>query len=376
MEAQRTSEPRILILTVAHGAAHRKASQALGKALLEINPGLIVQVEDTLEHCTPWFRAYYDSYLIPLKFWPALWGWIESIQHQSQSTGPGWFYRRGAQPLFRFIRSFGADVVVATEVGMCELAVIMKRETRMGFYLVALELMDFNRAWIQPEVDLYLTTHADLAAELESAGAPSEKVVNCGQPIDLAFAAMPDREKTRASLAVEPSVPLLLILFGGTGFGRPLEILRELRKVRQPLQVVFITGKNPRLEKRVRDACGNLPRHRVLGWVDNMQEWMVAADLLVSKPGGNTVAEAFSCGLPMLAFDPLPGNERRTCGWIEKWNAGRWVRRSEDLAPTIERLLTHREELEGLKERARALSRPYAACDAAAAILRRLEDSG
>jgi processive 1,2-diacylglycerol beta-glucosyltransferase len=376
MEAQRTSKPRILILTVAHGAAHRKASQALGNALLKINPSLIVQVEDALEHCTPWFRAYYDSYLIPLKFWPALWGWIESVQQQSQSTGPGWFYRWGAQPLFRFIRSFGADVVVATEVGMCELAVIMKRETRMGFYLVALELMDFNRAWIQPEVDLYLTTHADLAAELESAGAPSEKVVTCGQPIDLAFAAMPERDKTRARLAVEPSVPLLLILFGGTGFGRPLEILRELRKVRQPLQVVFITGRNPRLEKRVRDACGNLPRHRVLGWVDNMQEWMVAADLLVSKPGGNTVAEAFSCGLPILAFDPLPGNERRTCGWIEKWSAGRWVRHSEDLAPTIERLLSHREELEGLRERARALSRPYAACDAAAAILRRLEVSG
>lgn len=371
MEAQITSEPRILILTVAHGAAHRRASQALRKALLEINPGLIVQVEDALEHCTPWFRAYYDSYEIPLKYWPSLWGWIESIQHQSESTGPGWFYRRGAQPLFRFIRSFRPDVVVATEVGMCELAAIMKRETGGGFYLVGLELMDFNRAWIQPEVDLYLTTHPDLAAELESAGAPSEKMVTCGQPIDPVFALVPERETTRARLAVEPTVPLLLTLFGGTGFGRPLEIVRQLRKVRQPLQVVFITGKNPRLEKRLRDACRNLPHHRVLGWVDNMQEWMVAADLLVSKPGGNTLAEAFSCGLPMLAFDPLPGNERRTCRWIEKWGAGLWVKRAEDLAPTIERLLAHRDELDDLRGRARALSRPSAACDAAGAILQR-----
>src|SRR5262249_8179957 len=115
METQRTSEPRVLILTVAHGAAHRRASQALGKALLAINPNLPVQVEDALEHCTRWFRAYYDSYEIPLKYWPALWGWIERIQHQAESTGPGWFYRRGAQPLFRFIRSFGPNVVVATE---------------------------------------------------------------------------------------------------------------------------------------------------------------------------------------------------------------------------------------------------------------------
>jgi len=368
----RTSEPRILILTVAHGAAHLRASQALRKALRDINPALRVQVEDALEHCTPWFRAYYDSYEIPLKYWPRLWGWIESMQHQSESTGPGWLYRRGAQPLFRFIRSFRPDVVVATEVGVCELAAIMKRETEVRFYLVGLELMDFNRAWIQPEVDLYLTTHPDLAAELESAGAPSQKMLVCGQPIDPAFATAPERETARARLGVEPDVPLLLILFGGTGFGKPLEILRHVHKVRQALQVVFITGKNPRLEKRLRDACRNLLRHRVLGWVDNMQEWMVAADLLVSKPGGNTLAEAFACALPMLAFDPLPGNERRTCRWIEKWGAGCWVKRAEDLAPTIERLLTCHEELDGLRERARTLARPYAACEAAATILQRL----
>jgi processive 1,2-diacylglycerol beta-glucosyltransferase len=368
--AQKTGEPRILILTVSHGAAHKRASQALCKALLELNPGLIVQIEDALHHCSRWFRAYYDSYEIPLKYWPTLWGWIESIQHQSASTGPQWLYRWGAQPLFRFIQSLCPDVVVATEVGVCELAALMKRETKARFCLAGLELMDFNRGWIQPEVDLYLTTHSDLAEELASAGAPCEKITTCGQPIDPAFASLPDRQTSRARLAVEPNVPLLLVLFGGTGFGRPLEILREVRKIRQPLQVVFITGKNPRLENRLRDLCRNLPRHRALGWVDNVEEWMVAADLLISKPGGNTLAEASACGLPMLAFDPLPGNERRTCGWIEKWEAGRWVKQTEDLAPTIERLLTHGEELNHLRERAHALARPHAAHDAAETILR------
>ena len=369
MEAQRSGELRILILTVSHGAAHKRASQALHQALLELNPDLITQVEDALDHCTRWFRAYYDSYEIPLKYWPALWGWVESIQHQSSSTGPGWFYRAGARPLFRFIQSFSPDVVVATEVGVCELAVLMKRETKARFCLVGMELMDFNRAWIQPEVDLYLTTHVDLAAELASAGAPHERIVTCGQPIEPVFASVPDREKTRARLAVEPSVPLLLVLFGGTGYGRPLEILREVQQIRQPLQVVFITGHNPGLEKRLRDSCWNLPRYRVLGWVDNMHEWMASADLLVSKPGGNTLAEASACGLPMLAFDPLPGNEQRTCRWIEKWEAGHWVKRPEDLAPTIERLLTDREELDHLRQRARALARPRAARDAAQTIL-------
>ena len=91
---------------------------------------------------------------------------------------------------------------------------------------------------------------------------------------------------------------------------------------------------------------------------------------MVSKPGGATLAEGFACGLPMLAFDPLPGNEQRTCGWIEKWEVGLWIRKAEDLAPTIERLITNRQELSNLRGCAQALARPQAAYDAAGTILR------
>jgi len=103
--------------------------------------------------------------------------------------------------------------------------------------------------------------------------------------------------------------------------------------------------------------------------VDNMHEWMVAADLMVSKPGGATLNEGFACGLPMLAIDPLPGNEQRTCQWIEKWGSGLWIKRPAELAPTIARLLAAPEELEGLRARARVLARPRAAYAAAEAIL-------
>jgi processive 1,2-diacylglycerol beta-glucosyltransferase len=91
---------------------------------------------------------------------------------------------------------------------------------------------------------------------------------------------------------------------------------------------------------------------------------------MVSKPGGATLAEGFACGLPMLAVDPLPGNERRTCQWIEKWGGGKWLKEPAELAPTIERLLADHQQLESLRARARALARPRAAFDAAEAILK------
>ena len=114
--------PRVLILTIPHGAAHQRVAAALKKALLKLRPGLTVEIVDALARCAWWFRLYYDSYEIPLKYWPELWGWIESKQHSHTSTGPGWLYRRGGEPLFEFIEQFSPDIVLATEVGTCELA--------------------------------------------------------------------------------------------------------------------------------------------------------------------------------------------------------------------------------------------------------------
>ena len=103
-----------------------------------------------------------------------------------------------------------------------------------------------------------------------------------------------------------------MLLFGSQGFGNPELILSEILKVQYPLEVVMVTGRSRRLEKRLRNQFGSLPQVRILGWVDNIEEWMVASDLMISKPGGGTLNEGFACSLPMLAFNPLPGNEERT----------------------------------------------------------------
>lgn len=361
---------KILILAVPHGAAHRRAAEAIEQALTERDPSQTVQVTDALAHCAAWFRAYYNSYQIPLRYWPSLWRRIESAQHRGRSTGPSALYRRGTKLLSRFIKNFDPEIVVVTEVGLCEVVSLYKREQRARFRLVAVELMDFYPAWVQPEVDLFLTTHPDLSEELVTAGASPEKIVCCGQPIAPVFLSLPTREQARARLGIAADALLLLVLFGGGGHGHPNSLVPQLRRISLPLETVFIAGENLRLEGQLRHLCANMSDSRVLGWVDNLHEWMMAADLVLSKPGGNTLAESFACGTPFLAFDPLPGNEERTCHWIEKWKAGVWIRQAEDLAPSIEALLSDRNALASLHRAAQTLARPHAAYDAAEAILK------
>jgi processive 1,2-diacylglycerol beta-glucosyltransferase len=359
----------ILILTVSHGASHTRTAKALQAAFAAIAPAARTEVLDALSLCARWFRAYYDSYLILLRRWPRLWGWIEGIQHKSEATGPPWLYRRGAQPLFRLLRKERPDIVVATEVGMCELAVLMKRHYKMEFLLAASCGLDVDRAWAQPEVDLFIVPPGDAADQLSEAGAPASKIHATGVPVDPAFATLPSRQAARHKLGLRHDLPVLLVLFGGGGFGDPTKILPQLRRIQLPVQVVFITGRNELLGKELGRYCQDQPYSRVQGWVSNIHEWMAAAGLLLSKPGASTVNEAITAGLPLVAFEPLPGNERRLCDGIEKWQVGCWALRTEDISAIVNYLLSSPEGRLRLRKNAQAMAQPHAARHAAEAVL-------
>jgi processive 1,2-diacylglycerol beta-glucosyltransferase len=364
---------RVLILTVSHGAAHRRVAAAIAQALAVLDPTIRVSVEDMLARAPAWFRAYYNSYEIPLRYWPALWGWIESRQHRGSATSPGWIYRRGGRPLFRFIEGFDPDVLVATETGALEVGALAKRRGGGRWRLVGVDGLDVDRAWAQAEVDLYAVTPDPVARDLAAWGVPEGKILPCGMPLDPGFLSRPDRDTARRSLGVAREAVLLLVLFGGSGFGRPRAILEELARVRRPFQAVLITGRNPRLEREAERAAANRDC-RVFGWVENMPEWLAAADLVLNKPSGLALLEAMACGAPFLALDPLPGNERRHCELIERWGVGRWIRNHSELAPVVEHLLSEPGELQRMRKQGLARSQPRAAYDAAEAILELARD--
>ncbi len=362
--------PRILILTLHHGSTHVRISRALEKALLHLRPNLKVEVVDALAHCAPWFRAYYNSYELPLKYWPGLWDYIESHQFSGETSGPWWLYRWGARPLFRYIEAFKPDVVAATEVGLGEIAVIHKRQTKARYSLVGMETFAYERPWAQPEIDLFISYPGEVAAQIRSLGVRPEKILECGVPVDPAFGMCSNRSALRARLGLHDDLPTLLVNFGGSGKVKPREVVSELQKVQQPIQVVFISRRDESLRKELLRLSEDMAHAHVLSWVDNMHEWMAAADLLVSRAGGGIVAESLNCGLPILVFDAPPGNERRFCQLIEEsWHTGYWVKQPGELAARIEHLLRRTDDLERLRSNARQHAYPDAARTAAEAIL-------
>jgi processive 1,2-diacylglycerol beta-glucosyltransferase len=81
-----------------------------------------------------------------------------------------------------------------------------------------------------------------------------------------------------------------------------------------------------------------------------------AADVVVGKPGGLTVAEVLACGRPLLATRSLHGQEGFNVRFLERHGVGKLLS-DDELIESIDTLLRHADELAALKERAWRLGR-------------------
>ncbi len=111
-------------------------------------------------------------------------------------------------------------------------------------------------------------------------------------------------------------------------------VVDRLAASRTPAQTVVIAGHN----RSLRQAQLPVPL-LALGYVENMAEWMAASDLLITKAGPGTLAEAACLGLPTLIMDFVPGQEEGNISWVESRGAGIYVREPAQAALLAEELL-------------------------------------
>ena len=72
-----------------------------------------------------------------------------------------------------------------------------------------------------------------------------------------------------------------------------------------------------------------------MAFVQNMDEWMSAASVLVTKAGPGTIAEAAAMGLPVLLTSFLPGQEAGNVDVVLDGGFGDYVPRAKEIAETV-----------------------------------------
>src|SRR5207248_6541804 len=114
----------------------------------------------------------------------------------------------------------------------------------------------------------------------------------------------------------------------------------------KPIELVVVAGKNAAVKKKL-EAIKPPKQHRVkvLGFTDQMDELMAAADVVVSKPGGLTTSETLARGAAMVVVNPIPGQESRNSDYLLEYGAAIKINNVATMSFKLEELLRDRARL-------------------------------
>lgn len=298
------------------GSGHVKAANSLEK-VFQAHPDVDeVQCDDALEHTNLMHKQFYSNLYAKLcEVAPSFLGWwYENSDDPWRSDS----VRLALDlphtlPLIRFVQEFKPHAIVCTHfmpAGVISFLLSSRRlDTRLSIVVTDFH---FHAEWITRSFNRYFVAQEEDKVHMQGLGLPSERISVTGIPIDPVFAEPLAKDQAREELRLDPARPLVIVSAGTLGVSPAASVVKRLAEMPEDFQTVVICGRNEELFDQVRTIAQQAKRSMtVLGYTKQMRKLMAAADLMLTKPGGLTTAEALACGLPIMILDPVGGQEER-----------------------------------------------------------------
>jgi 1,2-diacylglycerol 3-beta-galactosyltransferase len=249
----------------------------------------------------------------------------------------------------QLIRQFHPNAILSTNLMYSGPtgAVLDFMKDRPPFYTTVTDFTDVHAMWFNDNPDRFFVATDAARTKAIDCGIDPQKITISGIPVNPDFARNPrTKPELREKLGLDSQLPTLLFV-GSPRVRGIFEHLEALEAVPLPFQVALIAGGDNQLFEQVTQRQWAYPL-RVLNKVTNMPDWMLAADLLVTKAGGLITSEGLAAGLPILVIDFLPGQEEGNVQFILDHQAGAVVKSPADLPAILDNLL--KDDQSALKE--------------------------
>jgi processive 1,2-diacylglycerol beta-glucosyltransferase len=363
---------RVLILTASYGSGHNEAARSLAAEFERARATALI-VDHFRELVHPRFENVTRAlYYRMLRHARPVWGLAYELADRMASDSPlsCGMTRLGTARLAGLLDTLAPDAVVsvhATPAVVLSSLVVAGRRVPPHVTVVT----DFvaHTQWIAPHIDRFCVAADEVRHEFIARGIPPERIVVTGVPVRVEFEDSIGRSEARVTLGLSPLGPVVLAMAGSDGaLGRLPDVARVLADAEGRLEAIVVAGRNRALAERLRRIAGGR-KIRVLDYASDVPTLMAASDMLITKAGGMTIAEALASELPLVLYGSLPGQERRNERFASRAGIALIARSRSELGHLIDRLLFDRDLDQHLRRRIRELRQPRAAMRIVSAVL-------
>ncbi len=359
MDKALPKKPHVLFLFSDTGGGHRSAAEAIIEALeIEFGDRMTTEMVDFFKAYAPLpFNRMPDWYPYMVKR-PELWGLsflVSDGRARARAiTATMWPYvSRSARAL---VKKHPSDLVVTVHPLATSMILKALGRNRPPFITVVTDMVSTHALWYDRRADLILVPTEMARQRALQYNMPADKVRVAGQPIAERYR-LPggDKASIREKLGWPQDKLVVLAVGGGEGMGPLAETARSIAASGLDVALAVVTGRNAKLKAELDAEPWRIPAY-IYGFTREMPDFMRAADVLVTKAGPGTIAEALNAHLPIILYARLPGQEDGNVSYVTTVGAGVW-------APTPKKVVeTLRTWVENPAERERVI----AACRSAA----------
>jgi 1,2-diacylglycerol 3-beta-galactosyltransferase len=356
---------RVLFLISDTGGGHRAGAQAVGAALDEIDGETRFEwrIDDIATHCTFPLSALGPAYSSALKYAPPIYG---ALFHATNGRRRYRTLVRFCEPLYRerlrdVFLQYQPDVIVSVHPLLNHAALRARADAGMQSVPIVTVITDLGRVhegWLLPEADLTVVPAREVYQRAIERGVPPERLRLLGHPIHPRFE---DVSGTKAEIRKKLSLPetgtIALLMAGGEGGGKLLPTTMGLAKSGLDFHLVVVTGRNAALKQKLEELAPSLAvSMTVLGFRNDVPELMRAADLLVTKAGPGTIAEASVAEVPVVVYDYVPGQERGNLDYVRTNGIGVVALTTAEVVQSVRRIVHSQERLSKMRAQQTAVA--------------------
>lgn len=369
---------RILILYAPFGVGHASAAQAIVEAFALKYPDVEIKNIDVLEFVPDVFKQGLSwAYNQSTTKVPILYKWVYNFYND----------RKRAERLnnlsriilknskfIEFIENFNPNFIISTNYLPMQLVSLTKEEKIINIPSANVCTdFGFHSLWHNKDVNYYFVATEEIKNSLVRYGVKRDKVQVTGIPTNLKLKDLIDREQIIADLKFDIAKPILLIVGGRISFTDLSGIVAGLKERNDQIQFIIVAGRDKVLQKNIEESdLSKDSSIKIFNFINNLDEYMSVADLILTKAGGLTVSECLVKNLPMMFTDIIPGQEEDNVNYIVKHGAGVKSKNLKKSIYVINELLSHKEKLQKMKDNCKKISKPNAAENLAGVVVAKM----